>query len=135
MFFMVSIVFILTLVSCAKAGPDKASLEEDGDELLVLQDAAEISIMYPKNQYGETYGSLSAIPNNVTGSLNDYMSICPDLIAAITDEGVYGYVKKVDWFSKKSPDSRKTRHEKEVLTVYEVDGRTVAGELHLDQGE
>lgn len=83
---------------------------------------------FPKNERGETYGSIKDLAPNEKG---------PDLIQAYTVDGKLGYVRAEDFFGEppKTPDDalktqavRSTRE----INVYESDGKTVIGKFLLE---
>lgn len=98
---------------------------------------------YPVNQNGETYGS---VETNVHPDLQDY----PDLIAAIGEDGVVGYVRKteLDGEQPKNPEEASRYMERldaareaakaagqeylRYIPVYEEDGVTVIGRFGVD---
>lgn len=84
---------------------------------------------YPKNEFGETYGS---------NALAETSEQEPDLVAAVGTRGEEGFVRKED-LSLPDPSSPaeavKRQLEQELsgggrlLPLYEVDGRTIIGEF------
>lgn len=126
---------VLLLASCAEPEQIEFDAGNNKDEFVALQDAADVSISYPSNQNGQTYGSLGITPGGLSGSLEDFERLSPDLIAVVAEDGAIGYVKKEDWFSAVlvgSEDQDRTRKE-DPLVVYDLDGRTVIGEFFMNK--
>lgn len=83
---------------------------------------------FPKNQYGETYGSaLDATPQEKE----------PDLIKAIGEDGTIGYVRSSELIGElpKSPQEALAQQEKgnngREISLYDVDGRTIKGKFKI----
>lgn len=79
---------------------------------------------FPKNEKGETFGSIRDLKPNEKG---------PELIKAYTIDGKLGYVRAKDFFGEtpKNPEEAlkmKTDEPKEI-NVYESDGKTVIGKF------
>ncbi len=90
------------------------------------------SIIYERNEAGETYGSL-VVTHSV---IEEYVKRPPDLIAVVATNGREGYVKKTDFISD-SPRNPKEALEQQssnadkTIPVYKTDGVTVIGEFEL----
>lgn len=89
--------------------------------------------VFPKNQYGQTYGSkLNAISTETE----------PDLIAATGVDGTNGYVKRTDLEQPlpKTPQEAKalmkyySAHPTREIPLYDVDGKTVIGKFIVGGG-
>lgn len=87
---------------------------------------------YPKNQNGETYGSLLDAPSP---------DLDPDLIAAIGVDGTEGYVRATELNSGPHPTSpdktvaymkalESAPYSVRTIPLYAADGKTVIGSFH-----
>jgi len=82
---------------------------------------------FPKNEFGETYGSIRDLSPYEEG---------PDLIKAYTVDGKIGYVRAKDFFGEapKTPEEaleRQANQSVKEINVYESDGRTVIGKFEI----
>lgn len=90
--------------------------------------------VFPKNENGQTYGS-SALVNSPDQE--------PDLISAVGEDGVEGYLRAVDIHEEmpKTPQEALARNNKhkpdEVIEIplYAVDGKTVIGVFKHHHGK
>ncbi|NYB73533.1 peptidase M56 BlaR1 [Sedimentibacter hydroxybenzoicus DSM 7310] len=85
---------------------------------------------YPKNEYGETYGSAL----KATSPANE-----PDLIKAIGEDGTIGYVRNSDLVGKqpKTPEEAikmNTEACEKEINLYASDGKTVIGKFKIIKG-
>jgi hypothetical protein len=79
---------------------------------------------FPKNRWGQTYGS---------DAMADSEADAPDLIAAVGDAGISGYVRKTDLYGPdfRSPEealaweSEMNRTGGQVLAIYNLDGEKI----------
>lgn len=83
---------------------------------------------YPKNEHGETYGSLlDASPNEKV----------PDLIKAVGEDGSVGYVRSNDLIGEapKTPEEalaqQANQHNINDIPLYDVDGKTIIGKFKM----
>lgn len=85
---------------------------------------------YSVNQYGETYG-----PHDPDAGPENF----PDLIAAIGDNGIEGYLKYTDFIGPPvhSPEEAAVYQETKpsFFPLYDKDGRTVIDTFSLRAGE
>ncbi|OPX87647.1 hypothetical protein [Pelotomaculum sp. PtaB.Bin117] len=88
--------------------------------------------VFPKNQYGQTYGSLM----NATSPETE-----PDLVAAVGVGGIEGYVKRTDLEQPlpKTPQeaialSKQNLAHPNEIPLYDVDGKTVIGKFIFGGG-
>lgn len=91
------------------------------------QDKLDKTEKFPKNESGETYGSIRDLSPYEEG---------PDLIKAYTVDGKIGYVRAKDFFEEppKTPEEAlKRQADKSVkeINVYESDGKTVIGKFEM----
>ncbi|MGL4914176.1 MAG: hypothetical protein ACRC3Y_17270 [Romboutsia sp.] len=94
-------------------------LEEDKAQ---LQDTK--GDYFPTNENGETYGT------SVLTEDGEYVD--PDLIEAIGDGDVEGYVRSEDVFGHDNTYDPKNPNKKISIPLYEVDGFTVIGEFIIE---
>ena len=82
----------------------------------------EMDFIFPVNENGETYGE------------NIFDDVLPDLIAAIGDDGIEGYVKEIDLRGEnfKTPEEALQHIPKTKIPLYEKDGKTILGEFTLN---
>lgn len=130
----------LLLPSCTDSpeNQEKAA-PSPGETSAPMRDAKDVTVPYPVNEHGNTYGSAADVPQDVTGSYEDMHALYPDLVSAVATNGDTGYVWKdeIDPPPPANPDeavkmmeARKAKG-KTIVTVYEQDGTTVVGELEL----
>lgn len=87
--------------------------------------------VFPKNQYGQTYGS------QLDATSPDTL---PDLIAATGVNGVNGYIKRTDedvlntLEDAKALAKRYSEHPTREIPVYAVDGKTVVDKFIIGGG-
>lgn len=122
------IVAVLALIAGCEANPAEESPAPD-------QQPPASAVSWPTNEEGLTYGSESDVSWEGLVSEEGLASYYPQLIRVVCDDGITeGYVYYDDLYGGDMPTDPDERAEwvrsganHKVITVYEVDGRTVVG--------
>lgn len=85
---------------------------------------------YPKNEIGETYGSLSDAESDEK---------VPDLIKAVGEDGNVGYVRASDLFGEtpKTPEealAQQANQKEKEINLYDIDGKKIIGKYKIQPG-
>ncbi len=123
---------LIAVVLVSTAGCKTNSTEETSDKDRRPPASA---VSWPTNGEGLTYGSESDVSWEGLVSEEDLASHYPQLIRVVCDDGITeGYVYYDDLYGGDMPTDPEERAEwvrsganHKVITVYEVDGRTVVG--------
>lgn len=125
---LLSTIMLLLCACSSDTPPSDMSLQEE--------DKVAVSVAYPVNESGQTYGSSADAYQNLPEGLtqDEVREYLPDLVLVVNDSGIEGYVSKDDFLPKMpstpeevaslSETSSTSGHE---VTMYASDGKTVLG--------